>query len=68
MLAHLGDDAQEGPDCGQRILDPEDGGHLSAELHLVARVANLTLQKYTSGYPEISGLGMWWLSGDVVAQ
>ena len=44
LIADLSDDAEEGPDGGEGILDPEDGGDLFTELHLVAAVPGLVLE------------------------
>ncbi len=41
---YLSHNAEEGPESGERILDPEDGEHLLAELHLVAAVPSLVLK------------------------
>jgi hypothetical protein len=41
---YLSDNAEEGPESGEGILDPEDGEHLLAELHLVAAVPRLVLK------------------------
>jgi hypothetical protein len=41
---YLSNNAEEGPESGEGILDPEDGEHLLAELHLVAAVPSLILR------------------------